>query len=458
MCTRAIGIGMLMFAIVGLILVSAPIPVTAADLSAKALPRYQFKVGEQLNYKGQSDYKYENNSTITSADWRITVVDKASDGSYRLILRLATSYTRVAEGANQNQAKQPEEVFLATADLSPSGELKERFGSFGTRNVRNVLPMLPADAKQLANGWDSAGTFDSVLHSRRTSEEDGKFVFETVQEGAMNSIYGVEQHETVTFDMKLGRVDQVASTTQQTYGINSHGTGDLKYIGSKTLEPQAIKDLAADTDRFFAAKQTFDKASDADDATPAAFDKALADFKQARAGISTPEYQQQVDRLIEQFQKFRQYTEEQLKERAALIGQPAEQFKTTDLDGKPLALADLRGKVVLLDFWYRGCGWCIRSMPQLKEVAEHYQNKPVVLLGMNIDQKLDDAKFVVEKMGLTYPNLKAEGIPEKFKVHGYPTMIFIDRDGNIADVHVGWSATLKQDLIAKIDKLLDEKN
>lgn len=282
-------------------------------------------------------------------------------------------------------------------------------------------------------------------------------MFETVQEGVLGLIYGVEQRETVTFDLEHGHVDQVASTTRQTYGINSSGTGDLKYVGSKTLDAQACKDLAADAERFFTAKQQFEKASEADDATPASFDNAIANFKQARTGIAGAEFQQQVDRLIEQFQKYRQYSEEQLKERAALIGQPAENFQTTDLDGKPLALADLRGKVVLLDFWYRGCGWCIRSMPQLKEVAEHYRNQPVVLLGMNIDQKLEDAKFVVDKMGLDYPNLKAEGIPEKFKVHGYPTMIFIDRDGKIADVHVGWSATLKQDLIAKIDKLLAEK-
>ena len=457
MCTRAVEFGALLVAVGGLMVGGRNIPLAAAEATAKVLPHYQFSDGEQLTYKGQSNFKYDKSSTITSADWRMTVVGKNADGSYRLILRLATSETRVAEGLNQNPAKEPEEVFFATADLSPSGELQERFSSFGTRNIRNVLPMLPANEKQMTDGWETVGSFDSILRSHANSEVDGKFGFETVQEGPINLIYGVEQHDTVTFDLELGRVDQITSTTRQSYGINSSGTGDLKYIGSKSLDAKVCQDFAADGERFFAAKQKFEQATGASDAKPASFDQAIADFKQARSGLSSAEFQQQVDRLIDDFQKYRQYAEQQLKERAELIGQAADNFQTTDLDGKPMALMDLRGKVVLLDFWYRGCGWCIRSMPQLKEVAEHYRNRPVVLLGMNIDQKLEDAKFVVDKMGLDYPNLKAEGISEKFKVHGYPTMIFIDRDGKIADVHVGWSATLKQDLIAKIDTLLGEK-
>lgn len=115
-------------------------------------------------------------------------------------------------------------------------------------------------------------------------------MFETVQEGVLGLIYGVEQRETVTFDLEHGHVDQVASTTRQTYGINSSGTGDLKYVGSKTLDAQACKDLAADAERFFTAKQQFEKASEADDATPASFDNAIANFKQARTGIAGAEF------------------------------------------------------------------------------------------------------------------------------------------------------------------------
>src|SRR5262249_51511315 len=102
-------------------------------------------------------------------------------------------------------------------------------------------------------------------------------------------------------------------------------------------------------------------------------------------------------------------------------------------------------------------GWCIRAMPALEKVSEHYKDQAVVLLGMNTDQDTNDAKFVVEKLGLNYANLKAEGLPEKFKVHGFPTMIVIDREGRIRDFHIGYSSTLEQDLTRKIDHLLAEK-
>ena len=334
----AVEFGALLVAVGGLMVGGWNIPLAAAEATAKALPHYQFSDGEQLTYKGQSNFKYDKSSTITSADWRITVVGKNADGSYRLILRLATSETRVAEGLNQNPAKEPEEVFFATADLSPSGELQERFSSFGTRNIRNVLPMLPVNEKQVTDGWETVGSFDSILRSHANSEVDGKFGFETVQEGPINLIYGVEQHDTVTFDLESGRVDQITSTTRQTYGINSSGTGDLKYIGSKSLDAKVCQDFAADGERFFAAKQKFEKATGASDAKPASFDQAIADFKQARSGLSSAEFQQHVDRLIDDFQKYRQYAEQQLKERTELIGQAADSFQTTDLDGKPMAL------------------------------------------------------------------------------------------------------------------------
>ncbi len=73
MCTRTLGVR---FGLVGLIVVATIFSAVAADATAKTLPRYKFEVGEQLSYKGQSDFKYDNNSRISSADWRITVVDK----------------------------------------------------------------------------------------------------------------------------------------------------------------------------------------------------------------------------------------------------------------------------------------------------------------------------------------------------------------------------------------------
>jgi hypothetical protein len=61
-------------------------------------------------------------------------------------------------------------------------------------------------------------------------------------------------------------------------------------------------------------------------------------------------------------------------------------------------------------------------------------------------------------MGLTYPTIKADGIPDKFGVRGFPTLIIVDQQGIVRDVHVGYSPTLREAVAKKIDKLLASRD
>jgi thiol-disulfide isomerase/thioredoxin len=108
-------------------------------------------------------------------------------------------------------------------------------------------------------------------------------------------------------------------------------------------------------------------------------------------------------------------------------------------------------------FWYRGCGWCIKAMPQLNALAEDFAGRPVAVLGMNTDGNEADAKFVVDAMGLKYATLRAKGIPEKYGVQGFPTLILIDGEGKVRDMHVGYSPTLRAELAKAIEGLLPPK-
>jgi thiol-disulfide isomerase/thioredoxin len=147
-------------------------------------------------------------------------------------------------------------------------------------------------------------------------------------------------------------------------------------------------------------------------------------------------------------------SEEQAEEREA-TNKPAAQWETTDLEGKRHSLADYRGKVVVLDFWFRNCVPCIKAMPQIKEIVEQFRGKRVAVLGMNIDQE-EDARFVVNKQNLNYPTLKAEGLPEKYKVHSFPTLVIIDQQGMVRGWHVGYSANLREEVSKTITSLLSE--
>jgi hypothetical protein len=97
-------------------------------------------------------------------------------------------------------------------------------------------------------------------------------------------------------------------------------------------------------------------------------------------------------------------------------------------------------------------------MPQMKEIAGHFADKPVTIFGMNTDRVEEDARFVIEKMGLTYTNLEATSIPEKYKVSGFPTLLIIDQEGVIRDIHEGYAPDLKEKVVESIERLLQKKS
>ena len=182
--------------------------------------------------------------------------------------------------------------------------------------------------------------------------------------------------------------------------------------------------------------------------------KAETTLKDAKDSLTLPDLREQIDVQLKKHKQMESYYTEEAQNRSAVLGKPAADWETKDLEGKPHSLKGYKGKVVILDFWYRGCGWCIRAMPQMKELAEDFKGQPVAVLGMNTDSEEKDAKFVVDEMKLNYPVLKAEGLPEKYHVRGFPTLIIVDQTGKVADVHVGYSPTLREDVAKAVKRLL----
>ena len=185
--------------------------------------------------------------------------------------------------------------------------------------------------------------------------------------------------------------------------------------------------------------------------------QAVTTLKDAKEALKLPILREQIDAQLKNHERMGSYYTEEAKNRAAVLGKPAATWETKDLEGKTHSLEGYKGKVVILDFWYRGCGWCIRAMPQMKELAQDFKGQPVAVLGMNTDREEKDAKFVVDEMGLNYPVLKAEGLPEKYRVRGFPTLIIVDQAGKLADIHVGYSATLREEVAKSVKKLLAQK-
>ncbi len=291
--------------------------------------------------------------------------------------------------------------------------------------------------------------------------EPGGWSFHAQRIGAENKIYGMTADSTFHLDAARGTIRRIEQEYTQDYGFKGKGSGSIELTGVETRGAAWLTAFAPAADRYFAASKAYERATE--EASKAA-DKAeslLADAKaaleSARAAIDHPVFREKLDRQISQHESMVKYYADSAKRRADVVGKPAAGWELQGLDGKTHALTEYLGKVVVLDFWYRGCGWCIKAMPQLNALAGQFEGRPVAVLGMNTDQNEADAKFVCDAMGLKYATLRAQGIPEKYGVQGFPTLIVIDPQGTVRDVHVGYSPTLQTDVAKTIEGLLPLK-
>lgn len=124
-----------------------------------------------------------------------------------------------------------------------------------------------------------------------------------------------------------------------------------------------------------------------------------------------------------------------------LEGRPAPPFAGTDLlDGRPVSLAQHKGKVVLLNFWASWCVECVREHANLLALQRRFgAHSDFVMLGVAYQDKAGDARAFLARMGAAYPNIRdgQGGIGIDYGVYGVPETFLIDRDGTIRCKHSG---------------------
>ena len=113
------------------------------------------------------------------------------------------------------------------------------------------------------------------------------------------------------------------------------------------------------------------------------------------------------------------------------VGQPATPFELADATGAKVRLADLRGKVVLLDFWASWCEPCLKELPELEKLHQRLASKGVVVVGVNIDNQRQNAQALMAKFKLTFKVLldPAGKVVELYDPPKMPTSYVIDADG-----------------------------
>jgi thiol-disulfide isomerase/thioredoxin len=145
----------------------------------------------------------------------------------------------------------------------------------------------------------------------------------------------------------------------------------------------------------------------------------------------------------------------------------APDFKLTALDGKPLTIAALQGKVVFLNFWATWCGPCRAEIPDLIALQDRYKGR-LQIIGLNVDDEQVDIQKYVEETGINYPvamtsndvRIQFGGIP------ALPTSFVLDTAGRVVQKHVGlWNpavyeteirALLGMPIMAKVETFEDK--
>ncbi len=124
---------------------------------------------------------------------------------------------------------------------------------------------------------------------------------------------------------------------------------------------------------------------------------------------------------------------------APVVGAPAPDFSLNNLAGSAVRLSDLKGQVVLVNFWATWCGPCRLEMPSIQQQYEALKDKGFTVLAVNLDEPAEDVGRYTSALGLTFPVLLDPGakVNDLYRVRGYPTTFFVDRDGMIGREHVG---------------------
>ncbi len=415
---------------------------------AAAAPVYKLEPGLELTYRVETELHYGGKPMTRQGEISLFVL-----GSEPGKGALAGLITRDAPGGAPR---------FGLVWVSPRGEFRlhdlVRRAWWGTCPLE-VLPPLPGKGKgPWTGGKDIFGT--SLAVTRADVEKDGKVLlsFRFVYPEGERKVYGRKGEGKAWFDPAKGYVTKAA------------------YERGSDRFPRSVR-----------AKVTLSKASRRSAKETASLRSALEDYLGAQAafyglGSWLPRDEKEVAAKVKEMEALFQGVAarhagtpvagaakaflgrvepslarrlEEAKRIRGLLGKKAPDVVLPDLEGKKHALSDLKGKVVVLDFWYRGCGWCTRAMPMVKEAFARLAGKPVAFLGMNVDRKLEDALFAEKALEPPYPSLHTDRKTAKqFGVRGYPTFVILDKEGRFAGFQVGWAPDLADILVKKVTSLL----
>ena len=136
------------------------------------------------------------------------------------------------------------------------------------------------------------------------------------------------------------------------------------------------------------------------------------------------------------------------------VNRPAPDFSLTTFEGDTISLADLRGKPVIINFWASWCPPCRIEAPLIERTWRAYKDRGLMFLGINIQDRKEDALNYMQEFDITYPNGPdpAGEIAIDYGVSGLPVTFFINKKGEVVRRWVG--AIENSVLISSIEEIM----
>lgn len=452
-----------------------PLALVASAFAQTVAECVEFESGVELVYKGKARQQDDKGSWNLPFEVRAVVLGGSdnevalfhgleaangmSGGQVRTVPR-TSNYRFTKLTAERARAPLPEGMFPAMSAGVPA------------LLAVGAVPTPPANVPTTAGATWKGGRvvlpndFDFAAELEWTaSAKDGVIVLDAVAVGlpAAHAMIGSMKLHAYSEHYEIDPARKVVTRCKASWKLEfsadplrvSELSYELQLRSHRKVAPERLVALRSDRAEF---EKTSRLAFGEDlDAAERALDKLGSQFEQSDSYFLT-----EVLRVQEQIAATREYRERERLEAevvARLIGKPAVDIVGDvvgkDLEGKDVKLSELKGKVVVLNFYASWCGPCNQEIPHLKELVAKHEGELVVI---GFDKEADH-KVEIEharKQGIPWRVvLGSDRINEALLVGAFPTNCFLDREGKIVLREVGFDGPQK--LAATVEKLLEKK-
>lgn len=143
---------------------------------------------------------------------------------------------------------------------------------------------------------------------------------------------------------------------------------------------------------------------------------------------------------------------------AGPVSGPAPGFTLQARTGEMVSLNELRGEVVMINFWATWCGPCREEMPHLEALHQRYSNLGFTLLGVNVEDDPEGARDWLEQTPVSFPILfdPQNQVSELYDVIAMPSTVMVDRQGQMRFIHHGYQTGYENEYQTQIRALIRE--